>query len=245
MTPGQGVLLMAALLSASIAQAQPPAAEAPTAVFRRANESAARSQWDEALAAYSQLEKTGSHAPSLYWNWSQTAAASGRKGEALWAALRARELAPSDSSFYREIERLRGELGLDPSEISLGWLGDLRAFGRRFRLDIVSSVLFLISILGLVGKKKHITVSRGALAAGLLLVLPLLAGVWREPRGVVIQKDAPLLDIPRNDAIALANLREGEAVPLLAEEGDYVRIQDASGARGFALKADVRKIGME
>lgn len=237
--------LLAILLSAPLVQAQAPEAETPTATFRRANESAARSQWDEALAAYAQLEKTGPRAPSLYWNWAQAASASGRKGEAMWAALRARELAPADSSLYREIERLRGELGLDPSEISLGLLGDLRVYARRFRLDIVAILMFLVSIGVLIGRKPRPGVSRAAFAVGLLLALPFFLGAWREPRGVIVQKDAPLLDIPRNDAIALANLREGEAVPLLAIEGDYVRIQDASGARGFAHKADVRKIGME
>ena len=84
-----------------------------------------------------------------------------------------------------------------------------------------------------------------ALLLGLALLSPLFGGRWREPRGVVVQKDAPLVDVPRADAVALANLREGEVVPLLGEDGDYVRIQDASGARGFAHKNDVRKIGIE
>jgi hypothetical protein len=234
------VLLLAPLVRA---QSTPP--ETPAAVFRRANENAARSQWDEALAAYAQLEKTGSRAPSLYWNWAQTAAAGGRKGEALWALIRARDLHPADSSLNREIDGLRGELGLDPSETSLGLLGDLRVSARRFRLDIVAAVMFFVSIGALIGRKPRPGISRAAFAAGALFALPFLLGVWRETRGVIIQKDAPLLDIPRNDAIALANLREGEAVPLLGDEGDYLKIQDASGARGFAHKSDVRKIGME
>ena len=238
--------LLAVLLWTPLAEAQTQTpGEAPTAIFRRGNESAARGQWEAALGAYAELEKQGVRAPSLYWNWAQTAAAAGKKGEALWAALRARELAPADSSLSREVERLRAELGLDPSEVSLGLLGDLRVQARRFRLDLVAMVLLVISLGALLGKKPQTILSRGALLVGVLLALPFLGGAWRESRGVVIQKDAPLLDIPRNDAIALANLREGEAVPLLAFEGDYVRIQDASGARGFAHKADVRKIGME
>jgi hypothetical protein len=71
---------------------------------------------------------------------------------------------------------------------------------------------------------------------------PFATGAWRERRGVVVQKEAPLVDVPRTDAVALANLREGEVVPLLGEEGDYVRIQDASGARGFAHRTDVLRI---
>lgn len=239
------MMILAGLLWTPVdAQAQ-TSGEAPAAVFRRGNESAARSQWDAALEAYGVLEKQGVRAPSLYWNWAQTAAAAGRKGEALWAALRARELAPADASLSREIERLRAELGLDPSEVSLGLLGDLRVQARRFRLDLVAAGFFVVSLGALIGKKPRTALSRAALLAGALLALPFFAGAWREPRGVVVQKDAPLLDIPRHDAIALANLREGEAVPLLASEGDYVRIQDASGARGFAHKDDVRKIGME
>lgn len=238
-------LLLATLLWAP-AQAQAQNSEAaPTAVFRRGNENAARSQWDAAIEAYAALEKQGVRAPSLYWNWAQTSGAAGRKGEALWAALRARELAPADASVGREIQRLRAELGLDPSEVSLGLLGDLRVQARRLHLDLAAAVFLVVSLGALLGKRPRTTLSRAALLTGGLLTLPFLAGAWREPRGVVVQKDAPLLDIPRNDAIALANLREGEAVPLLGFEGDYVRIQDASGARGFAHKDDVRKIGME
>ena len=145
----------------------------------------------------------------------------------------------------RELERLRGELGLDPSEMSLGLVGDARRLARRFRFDVIAVLLFLVSIALLFGKTPRASWSLGAFIAGLLVLAPLLAGAWRGPRGVVVQKDAPLLDIPRNDAVALANLREGEVVPLLADEGEYLRIQDASGARGFALKTDVRQSGME
>ena len=184
-------------------------------------------------------------APSLYWNWAQAASASGLKGEALWAFMNGRELAPGDASMIREVERLRGELGLDPSEISLGFLGDLRMLARRFHFDALAIAAFLLSMLAVMGKKSRSSLSLASLLAGLLLGAPFVAGSWREPRGVVVQKDAPLVDAARNDAVALASLREGEVVPLLGEEGEYVKIQDASGARGFAHKNDVRRIGAE
>jgi hypothetical protein len=219
--------------------------EAPSAAFRRGNESASRSKWDEAISEYSHLAQEGVRAPSLYWNWAQAAAARGNKGEALWALLRAQELTPRDSSLVRDIERLRSELGLDPSEISLGVSGDVRLLARRFRFDVFAVGVLLLSIASLLGKKPRIRLALGTGLAGVVLLAPYFAGAWREPRGVVVQRDAPLLDIPRNDAVALANLREGEVVPLLGEEGDYVRIQDASGARGFAHRSDVRAIGRE
>lgn len=235
-------LLLAAMLWATLAGAQP---EAPGAIFRRGNEHAARSRWDDAIGEYSRLARDGVKAPSLYWNWAQAATASGRRGEALWALMSGRELTPGDASMIREVERLRGELGLDPSEISLGFLGDLRAQARRFRFDAIALTAFFFSILAVMGKRSRSSASLAFLVVGILLLTPFLAAGWREPRGVVVQKDAPLMDAARSDALALANLREGEVVPILGEEGEYVRIQDASGARGFALKNDVRTIGTE
>ena len=240
MRPRFAWLLLMATLLGSLAAAQ---SEAPTAVFRRGNEHAARSRWDDAIVEYGRLAKDGVEAPSLYWNWAQAASASGRKGEALWAFMSGRELTPGDASMIREVERLRGELGLDPSEVSLGFLGDLRILARRFRFDVLAIIAFLSSIIAVVGKRSRSSLSRASLLAGLLLAAPFVAGSWREPRGVVVHKDAPLMDAARNDAVALASLREGEVVPLLGEEGEYVKIQDASGARGFALKTDVRRIG--
>lgn len=230
------------LLSAAPAH---PQADAPELGFRRGNESAARSRWDDAISEYSRLERAGLRAPSVYWNWAQAAAASGKRGEAVWALLRAQELTPRDASMVRELERLRGELGLDPSEISLGFLGEGRRLARRFRFDGLAVATFLLSILSLGGKKPKTSLSLVSFIAGLILIAPLLAGGWREARAVVVHKDAPLMDIPRNDAVALANLREGEVLPILGDEGEYVRIQDASGARGFAHKSDVRPLGRD
>jgi hypothetical protein len=213
--------------------------------FRRGNESASHSKWDDAISEYSRLAQEGVKSPSLYWNWAQAASASGRKGEALWALLRAQEQTPGDASLARDIERIRGELGLDPSEVSLGLLGDVRLLARRLRFDVLAIAALLLSIASLLGRKPRKPLALSAFLTGVVLITPYFAGAWREPRGVVVQRDAPLLDAPRNEAVALANLREGEVVPLLGEEGDCVRIQDASGARGFAHRSDVRRIGRD
>lgn len=239
MKPRVLVIGLAVLAAAGSSQAQP---DAPEIVFSRANESASQSRWEEAVSGYAQLAGAGVAAPSLYWNWAQAASASGRKGEAVWALTRARELSPQDPSVHREVERLRGELGLDPSEMSLGFLGDARALARRFRSDGLALACFILSAFAAFGSKPRTTLSRASFLIGLCLLAPILAGAFREPRGVVIQKDAPLIDAPRGDAVALANLREGEVVPILGEEGEYLRIQDASGARGFAHTDDVRRL---
>lgn len=223
----------------------PVSAQSPdsAALFRSGNEKASLSRWDEAIESYVKLDEAGVRSPALYWNWAQAAGASGLKGEALWALLSAQELAPRDASINREMERLRGELGLDPSEMSLGFWGELRALARRFRLDAAAIALMIVSLAAVFRRQPW-----GALACflvGLVMLFPLFAAPWRQARAVVIQKDAPLIDAPSLDAVALATLREGEVVPVLGQEGDYVRIQDASGARGFADNRDVRRIGFD
>ncbi len=180
-------------------------------------------------------------APSVYWNWAQAASARGRKGEALWALLCAQALSPTDSSIGRELERLRAELGLDPSEVSLGLVGDARVMALRLRFDWLAVAAFLLSMISLFRKEPRRSLSLVSSLVGVLLISPVLAASLGERRGVVVQKDAPLVDRPSQDAVALANLREGEVVPLLGEERDYLRIQDASGARGFAHQNDVQK----
>lgn len=237
------LVIAAALLSvvwATNLQAQP---EAPSAAFRKGNEKAALSRWDEAIEEYGRLKDAGVRAPALYWNWAQAAAASGKKGEALWALLRAQDLAPRDPSLTREMERLRAELGLDPSELSRGLLGDACALARRFRFDWLA--LFAIAGSVLLALRRSPRAALATSLLGLALVAPFFMVSWREPRGVVVRRDAPLVDAPRKDAVSLASLREGEVVPVLEESGDYVKIQDASGARGFAHQDDVRRIGID
>ena len=230
------------LLMSTSAHAQPAA---PEDVFRTGNEHAAKGRFDEALLEYGRLERSGVSAPSLFWNWAQVASASGKKGETLWALLRARQLAPVDPSVRRETERVRLELGLDPAETSLGLVGDLALLARRNRFDVLALLCLILSLVLLALGKPRLGLSRILILAGALLALPYPLERWSDPRGVVVRKDAPLVDIPRADAVHLASLREGEVVPLLGEEGEYVKIQDASGARGFALRSDVRKIGMD
>jgi tetratricopeptide (TPR) repeat protein len=235
------LLLLAFFLGASLSAHAESSAEA----FRRGNEHASRGRWDKAISEYDQLARAGIKAPSLYWNWAQVATSQGRKGEAIWALQRAQELAPRDVSVPREIERLRAELGLDPSEISLGAFGDLRRVAARYRFDALAILFLALSVALLVGTNPRRPLSLGVLVLGLFLLAPYLLGGQAEARGVVVQKDAPLMDAPGAQSLALANLREGEVVPILEAEGDFVKIQDASGARGFANKNDVRRIGVE
>jgi hypothetical protein len=148
----------------------------------------------------------------------------------------------------REIERRRESSSLDAAEIAPDpWAAWVRV-SRRYHLDLAGALLVLMSV------ALHVAVrlrpgARGAtatagvtLALGLILTAGSAASSLARPAGVVVRRGAPLLDAASPTAEALGTLREGEVVPILEGSGDYVRVEDSSGARGWALAPDVRRV---
>ncbi|MEO8361922.1 MAG: hypothetical protein ABI672_17945, partial [Vicinamibacteria bacterium] len=88
MTRLSSTWLASALLSISLSTTLHAQTEDATTVFRKGNDAAAHSRWDDAISEYTRLSQAKVQAPSLYWNWSQAALGGGRKGEAMWALLR-------------------------------------------------------------------------------------------------------------------------------------------------------------
>jgi hypothetical protein len=250
----RGAALVAAVLllgaGAPGRAASAPASD-PESVFREANELARAGDFPKATALYEQLARGGAESPSLWWNWGQAAAARGATGEALWALLRARELDPGDRAVLRDIDRLRESANLDPAEIAPEPLAAAARLARRFRLDLVS-VVFLV--LSLVAHGVARLSPRGAwagtvvwtsLALGLLAAGVPVAGEFARPLGIVLHRGAPLLDAASPTAESVGALREGEVVPVLERSGAYVRVEDSSGARGWTSADDVRGIAGE
>jgi hypothetical protein len=199
------------------------------------------------MALYQELAATGAASASLYWNWAQAARARGALGEALWALLRARELEPGDRAVVRDIEQVRADASLDPAEIAPEPLAAAARFGRRFRLDTLAVLFAVVSLIAhlLVRYRRPPWARSVAWAAGGLAlacaVAPLAGGLAR-PTGVVVRRGAPLLEAASPTADATGTLREGEVVPILDASGGYVRIEDSSGARGWARAEDVRRL---
>jgi len=235
------IRLLGTLLLASALAAAPPAADR----FREANERARAGDTPKALEIYRELAQGKVERAALYWNWAQAAGARGAQGEALWALLRAREIAPGDGAVGREIERLRQAANLDPAEIAPDPLTVVARTARRFRLDLVACLLLAISVAahaGLRWRRAGAPLARmawTALALGLAVAVVPVAGAYARPTGVVIRRGAPVLDAASPTAESIGSLREGEVVPLLGRSGDYVRVEDSSGVRGWAAAADL------
>jgi hypothetical protein len=216
--------------------------------FREANDFARAGDYPKAIAAYGALAASGQESASLYWNWAQAATARGASGEALWALLRARELEPGDRAVVRDVERLREALNLDPAEIAPEPLAAAARFSRRFRLDVVGVALVALSLLahgfGRLRPRLRWPFSLAgiALALGFLALAVPLVGSLARPTAVVVRRGAPLVDAASPSAEATGTLREGEVVPVLEASGEWLRVEDNAGARGWAHAADVRRL---
>jgi hypothetical protein len=223
-------------------------AATPDKRFREANELARGGDYPRAIAAYRELAASGHESASLYWNWAQAASSRGAPGEALWALLRARELDPGDRAVSRDIGKIRESLNLDPAEIAPEPLAAAARLARRFRLDLLALGLLALSLGAHALARLRPASRRSAPVAWLALALGLVAatgpavGALARPTGTVVRRNAPLLDAASPSAEAIGALREGEVVPILETSGVWLRVEDASGARGWAHDADVRRI---
>jgi tetratricopeptide (TPR) repeat protein len=232
----------------ALAVAGPARADTVANRFREANDLARAGDYPKAVALYQQIASSGQESASLYWNWAQAAAARGAQGEALWALLRARELDPGDRAVARDVQRLREALNLDPAEIAPEPLAALRRFARRFRLDLVALALLALSVLahGLVrlgpGRRVAVRLAWSALALGLLAAAVPVAASFARPTATVVRRGAPLLDSASPTAETTGSLREGEVVPVLESTGEWLRVEDNAGARGWARVADARRL---
>jgi hypothetical protein len=239
----------AALLAATwlpLALASPPAnAQTPAERFRVAGEQLRGGDTPKAIAIYRDLAASGLESASLYWNWGQAAAAQGEVGEALWAVLRAREIDPGDRALRREIERLREAANLDPAEIAPEPLATLERASRRFRLRWLVVALAALSVAShvvvrlLPAHRWPAPAAWATLAFAVALGAVTLAGSLARPTAVVVRRGAPLLDSASTTAQAIGSLRQAEVVPLLERSADYLRVEDSSGARGWAHRDDV------
>jgi hypothetical protein len=236
-------VVMLALVPVGVARAASPQER-----FRQATDLARSGDYPRALAIYEELAASGFESGPLYWNWSHVAAARGALGEALWALLRAREVDPHDRAVRRELERLREGANLDRAEIAPDPLSSVARAARQWRLDLVAIALLALSL----GAHAWLRWRRDppslrpvawtALAVGLAVALVPVAGSMARPTGAVVHRGAPLLEAASPTAEPLGTLREGEVVPILATSGGYVRVEDSSGARGWALATDVRSL---
>ena len=239
-----GALLLAPAVPGPTARA----AGGPDERFRQATEEIRAGDAPRAIALLGELASGGRESASLYWNWAQAASSRGAHGEALWALLRAREVEPGDRTLGREIERLREAANLDPAEVAPEPLAAVARLSRRLHLGLLSLLLAALSLAAHAvararpGPRWPAPLAWAAFAVAVVVGAAPVAGSFARPTAVVVARGAELLDAASGGARALGKLREGEVVVVLSETAGHLRVEDSSGARGWAPSTDVRRL---
>lgn len=239
------LLAVTALVSVATADVPP----GPDVLFREANDLARAGDYPRATASYAEIAAQRQGSASLYWNWAQASRARGASGEALWALLRALELEPGDAAVDRAIEEVRAELNLDRAELQPDPRAVAARLSHRFGLDWMALLLAAGSLAAhatarFARSRRARTLALITAVLALVVVVAPVLGAFARPLAVVVHRGAPLLPSASPTAVASSTLREGEVVPILDRSGDYVRIEDSSGARGWARADDVRQLDL-
>ena len=226
----------------------PAAAPGPEERFREGTALLRSGDIPGGLAVFRELASSGHESVNLYWNWAQGAAVRGRAGEALWALLRAREVGPRDAAAEREIERLRLALQLYRAELNPVPTVALSRVARSWHFQLVAWVLFAFALHLRIFYWRRAALrwptvaSLIALLVGLALAAATFAGSSARPTAVVTARNVCLLDAAVANARTVATLREGEVVSVFDSAGEFLRIQDSSGARGWARSSDIYRL---
>jgi hypothetical protein len=231
-----------------LAAAVPAGAQTVGEAFRAGNDALRAGDAPRAIAMYARLAAAGEESAALYWNWAQAAATRGAHGEALWALLRAREVEPGDAAVSREIDRRRAAIGLDEAEVEPEPLTAAARLGRWLHLDLLALLLGVVSLVAHVlararpASRAAVRIGWAGLALALAAAAAPAAGAFARGTAVVVARGAPLLDAASPTAAPVGTLREGEVVPVLDESGAYLRLEDSSGARGWSLGTELRRL---
>jgi hypothetical protein len=149
-----------------------------------------------------------------------------------------------DRAVAREIDRLREGANLDRAEIAPARSPPSPALARRAarprRVRAARPVAAVPRAVeapsaGAATPHGHLDDTRARRVRG-------TRGVRRLARaadGVVVRRGAPLLDAASPTAESVGAAR-GRGVPILERGGGYVRVEDSSGVRGWALAEDIR-----
>ncbi len=209
--------------------------------YARGNTAYREGNFAEAISAYEELAASGVGNPELYFNLANACYHGGDVGRAVLNYERAASIDPDFTLALRNLERVVGETANKrsrPDGFSLTGLGPSRLPGisqPTLRRGVLVIWWLLWSIL--IVRKRRAYFSRTASGACWILALLCVAG-WAIPAppiesAVVIAEEAPMRYGPDVYDAVRATLAAGDRVLIDRWYGSWVRVEIASGERGW------------
>jgi hypothetical protein len=237
-----GTSLLAAILLLGVAG--PARAESHGASFDEANRSYSEGHFADAVTDFETLARTHGWSAPLLYDLANAYAQEGNVGLSVLNYERAQVLAPRDPDIAANLAYVRAKAGL-PAPVQPWYQRFARTFSLTTWTLLAVFGFWLACVAFLAGRKWRVRrLVRAAFFAALVGVSTTTAAVVLDrdlDHAVVVErKTAPVRVSPFDTAASEASLSEGEDVSIIGRHGDFVRVRDGQGRKGWARSAAVQ-----
>jgi len=239
-----GISLMAAILALGIAG--PARAESHGTSFDEANRSYSEGHYADAVTDFETLARSRGWSAPLLYDLANAYAQEGKVGLSVLNYERAQVLAPRDPDIAANLAYVRAKAGL-PAPVQPWYQRFARTFSLTTWTLFAISGFWLACVAFLAGRKWRVRrLFHAAAFATLVGVSTVAAAVVLDQdldHAVIVEsKTAPVRVSPFDTAASEVALSEGEEVSIIGRHGDFVRVRDGQGRRGWVQSAAVQVV---
>lgn len=253
--PGSRTWVLIALMTTAAVDVAADAERDLQVAFHRANEHYQHERFVEAVEGYHAILERGVESGPLYYNLGNALLKQGRKGEALWAYLKADRLIPRDQDLRANLDYVRSLLAQGVrASLAPSWAVRWLTFHQRLATDELAGwtvVLLWLSAAGWIAWSWLPSVRAAvqpiaaivSLTGGFCLLALVTQTVWVDsaPHAVTVSGQVEVKFAPQEDGTTHYTLPEGTLVRVLDHDRNWVQIQRADGRAGWVPAETVNR----
>lgn len=216
-------------------------------LFDQAGAAYSTGEFDRAAELYEELIADIGYTPNILYNLANSYAGAGKTGAAILNYERAARLAPGDSDILGNLHSIKNNQGLfEPEPTPLERLASLAGMNQWLVTGLtafgVGATLLLLALPFHIAKRIQAPVLA---TCTVLLVLSWFCATLHY-RGwqafIVMEPDTRLTISPFAGASSVGEIKEGSTVFALERHGNFIRMRDESGRKGWLAQTAVQPI---
>ncbi len=228
------------------------------ALFEQGKQQYKADKFQEAIASWNKILQSGEHSAALYYNIGNAHYKLNQIGPSIYYYEKALQLAPRDEEILNNLAYAQNAT-VDaieplPQTVFAKWdqqVSSLLTFEGWAFLSVGSAILFALLFIGyyfsVYSQRKRLL-----FVGSLICILFLILGVsmsfrnygkqLKDKPAIVFAESTEVKTDPKMNSETSFLLHEGTKVQVLAEDGEWSRIQIADGKDGWILNSDFKKL---